>query len=318
MQPFLDKIHRSRCQATRISQSDWFKLEHYVKSKHIKEHQLVKLLQPELGNDLTFVKGLLKIVPDDWNLLEELEVRIALEMSKGDTLPFTRGYVLPNGDILQIKESKLLVEQGTTALRTWEAALRLAETFMSPNTFMKPSKDSAVLELGSGTGFLALMTSWALKCTVVATDVTLAMKPDFLQDNISTNAHLLEKVPIVKSLNWIDYTQKDLKDILCQVLKAQPVDVWILATDVSFAPELFEPFFSLIDELLEKISLEASLLFAITERNPETYSQFLTHFDSLSKKYPNYTLNQSLLPLENAWWHHDEQSPVNLLYFHKQ
>ncbi|KAJ1910774.1 hypothetical protein IWQ60_010482, partial [Tieghemiomyces parasiticus] len=120
---------------------------------------------------------------------------------------------------ITLKEGQLLITQGTTGLRTWEAALRLAEyvLYCTPNTATDPTNprpliEHGVLELGSGTGLVGL-TCATLATTATARDVVLSdYHPDVLR-LLEANATIHRtchpaSVPVrVVTLDWERFDQ---------------------------------------------------------------------------------------------------------------
>ncbi|KAJ1929738.1 hypothetical protein IWQ60_000890 [Tieghemiomyces parasiticus] len=122
---------------------------------------------------------------------------------------------------ITLKEGQLLITQGTAGLRTWEAALRLAEyvLYCTPNAATDPTNphpliEHGVLELGSGTGLVGL-TCATLATTATARDVVLSdYHPDvlrLLEANVTIHRTCHPaSVPVrVVTLDWEQFDQGD-------------------------------------------------------------------------------------------------------------
>lgn len=78
--------------------------------------------------------------------------------------------IAPSGIMTLLESKDVLASAGTTGRRTWEAALHLATLLVSPD-WSGQIAGSNIIELGAGTGFLAILCARHLAARhVLATD----------------------------------------------------------------------------------------------------------------------------------------------------
>lgn len=164
---------------------------------------------------------------------------------------------------VRIRESKVIIGQGTTGLSTWAAALALAEWGCRNQAEIQ---GKCVLELGCGPGLAGLAVAHCCDPShVILSDVdeqVLQLARDNVQCNRLANA-------TVNSLDWGSWQAADLEAISPEV---------IIAADVVYDPELVTLLIRLLAALLDRGDATARpvALVACTERNPETYALFTT------------------------------------------
>ncbi|CAH2004945.1 unnamed protein product [Acanthoscelides obtectus] len=195
--------------------------------------------------------------------------------------------VAASGRIISLKESGYLISDGTTGLRTWEAALALSEWIISNQDLFK---DKKVLELGSGLGLTGLVLSTELAPNIVyLTDCHPAVLKN-MQDNVRLNVEketidLTDenddtvkindrciyrssgRKPSVAILNlpWEDVVEDTCKQI-------GEIDI-IIAADIVYDADLFGPLLQAMRNFSKYCNVE-EFIFACTERNPGTLDKF--------------------------------------------
>lgn len=153
----------------------------------------------------------------------------------------------------QVYESpSVLVAQGTTGHKTWEAALALGDLLLSEPELVK---SQAVLELGAGTGFLSLLTARVGASKVVSTDGSEKMV-DLMQTNVMAN-HEQDKIACTKL--WFGEDNE---------LEKMPFDV-ILGADVTYDESVLESLCTTIKALLT-VNPVAKVMIAATVRREAT------------------------------------------------
>ena len=188
-------------------------------------------------------------------------------------------YVLPNESRVKLVENKATNSNGTTGLVTWPPSLAMIEYLLRNGT----SKGLKVLELGSGSGLVAIVMS-LLNCQVTATD----HHPTVLE-RIEHNARLNHSKLLVYNLDW------------CTPIQFHQEFDMILGVDIIFDPSLIEP----LVELLKAIATTNNeTLLAVTKRNQGTFGQFT----ALISMY--FTIMEQ--ECEQNWFYYGEGSPISI------
>ncbi|CAH0554386.1 unnamed protein product [Brassicogethes aeneus] len=206
---------------------------------------------------------------------------------------YFKHYLNDFGDIVSLMENVNLISDGTTGLRTWQAAVAFSEwSLQNCNDFA----DQSVLELGSGIGLTGLTIVnhcgpkkfYFSDChpSVLSTlcdNVTLnlnPLEPEKKQDyrnKIEDNEVFLMQgdfvnlnsivVPVgVLNISWEKFDEKTCK-------KIGNIDK-VIATDIVYDSDLFEPLFHALNTLAEYCRVK-EFIFCCTERNKETLNSFL-------------------------------------------
>ena len=188
-------------------------------------------------------------------------------------------YVLPNESRVKLVENKAIISNGTTGLVTWPPSLAIIEYLLRNRI----SKGLKVLELGSGSGLLAIVLS-LLDCQVTATD----HHPTVLE-RIENNARLNHSKLSVYYLDWCS-----------PIMFHQDFDL-IVGVDIIFDPSLIEP----LVELLKAIATTNNeILLAVTQRNQETFGQFKARMSMY------FTVMEQ--ECEQNWFYYGEGSPISI------
>ncbi|KAK4224680.1 S-adenosylmethionine-dependent methyltransferase-like protein [Podospora fimiseda] len=169
---------------------------------------------------------------------------------------------------LVLLESRFLISgSGTTGLRTWEAALHLGQYLCANPSLVKGKR---VLELGTGTGYLAVLCAKYLGSEhVLATDGSEDVVNN-LPDNFFVNGlEGCDKVT-ASELKWghalLGTEEQEWNG-------GRRVDV-VLGADITYDVSVIPALVGTLNELAV-LSPGVAMLIAATERNRETFESFL-------------------------------------------
>lgn len=217
-----------------------------------------------------FLKRLILSLESGGAEVDEALYRAMSQSGDVDGGVFYKSYFHSDGSHLAaLSETLDLVSEGTTGLRTWEAALALKE-YLASNPDV--SRGQRLLELGSGAGFTGIsILKLALADHVTFTDCN-AKVLDRLRHNCSANLPDSDSFDI-RSLDWREFDLEEATRLECSML---------IAADVVFDP-------TLVPYLAETIStcLEAKMekaLVACTIRSEDTVNLFLREVEKRSMK----------------------------------
>ncbi|KAK8044009.1 nicotinamide n-methyltransferase [Apiospora rasikravindrae] len=167
-----------------------------------------------------------------------------------------------------ILERRHLIEGSkTTGFRTWEGALHLA-AYLLTAAGQEIIRGKKVLELGAGTGFLAILCGKQLAAKRVTTTDGDEGVVEALQENLALNGLDEQKVQATK-LWWGDDLKGTWVERECE---AEPYDV-VVGADITYEPEAIK---SLVSTLRQLFDLRPDLLVVIAGvvRNAQTYEVF--------------------------------------------
>ncbi|KAJ2901727.1 uncharacterized protein MKZ38_001537 [Zalerion maritima] len=173
----------------------------------------------------------------------------------------------PYPSITLLESRSLISGLGTTGLRTWEAALHLGQYLCRSPDIIKGRR---VLELGAGTGYLAILCAKYLNATqVIASDGS----PDvtnFIPENFFLNFLEGSGGLSAMDLKWGHAIAGAEEE---EWNAGDPIDV-VLGADITYDESTIP---ALVATLLELFSHFPSLgvLISATERNKTTYESFL-------------------------------------------
>ncbi|KAM5466282.1 hypothetical protein MauCBS54593_006017 [Microsporum audouinii] len=173
-----------------------------------------------------------------WSILISRPKSSPLEQSQQlSYIKYTPPMMLGSRDdncIITLENRGLILSAGTTGFRTWEAALHLG-TFLSTQTGKELINGKNILELGSGTGLVAMYCSKCLGANkVMATDRDPALIAN-IQECISRNK--LDSKHISASI-WEWGTPLECPDNAQENGQCFPVDIALGADLVRiFAPQ---------------------------------------------------------------------------------
>lgn len=180
---------------------------------------------------------------------ELLETYINLLQAKEGEAACYKTYYTDIG-VITLREESSLISHGTTGLRTWEAALRFAEYILANKELVKGCR---VLELGSGVGFLGILSA-RLGAIVTMTDLDHRVL-----EQCRKNVELNGVEANVQQLDWENIAD-NIPDF----------DI-IIGADIVYDPEIIVFLAKTLATLLrtDKVAYLAS-----TIRNPSTWQAF--------------------------------------------
>jgi len=169
--------------------------------------------------------------------------------------------------ITLLESRSLISASGTTGLRTWEAALHLGQ-FLSVNSGLV--KNKRVLELGTGTGYLAVLCAKYLGTShVIASDGSEEVV-EKLSDNLFVNGLQDSDKVQPMELKWghaLLGTEEEHWN------GGRKIDV-VLGADITYDVSVIPALIATLEELVD-LYPGISIIIAATERNRETYETFL-------------------------------------------
>lgn len=172
------------------------------------------------------------------------------------------------GDVqVHLSESREFLCQGSTGLRTWEAAeflLRYLQKGQGQRT-NDDGKRPKVLELGSGVGYLGI---GALKCRLAEKFVFTDYHESVLRKlthNCRVNLGGADSDYEIRSLDWESFRRSE------EIADLGDFDL-VLATDVTFDPEIIPHLVKTIKICLGKAT---EAIVACTVRNRDTLTGFV-------------------------------------------
>lgn len=205
--------------------------------------------------------------------------------SNASSSPFTY-----SDDWITLLESGTTIENGTTGLRTWSASFALAEYLRKHSDIL----DARVLELGSGCGFLGIITAklqtgyqdsklgfpsekqvpLSLSLSDVNKDVLRRC-----QDNLALPCNSLKDHPDLSCslLDWLDVLDTSLKDRAETFLKSVDPDVIIgadLVYDIEIIPALVGTLAIALNQPIRPGRPDRISYLALTVRNEDTVDMF--------------------------------------------
>ena len=225
-------------------------------------------VHPEVGK--RFLKRLILSLESGGAEVDEALYSAMSKSGDVDGDAFYKSYFHSDGShLVALSETLDLVSEGTTGLRTWEAALALKE-YLTSNPDISAGR--RLLELGSGADFTGIsILKLSLADHVTLTDCHGKVL-DRLRHNCSANLPDSDNYD-VRSLDWREFNLEDARKLDCSML---------IAADVVFEP-------TLVPYLAETIStcLEAKIeraLVACTVRSEDTLNVFLKEVGKRSMK----------------------------------
>lgn len=210
---------------------------------------------------------------------------LLLNSSSEDKICY-KTYIVNSSTQVTLKESTNMISDGTTGLRTWEAAFYLGEWCIA-NT--EKLVNRYVLELGSGSGLTGLTVCLACHPASFCFSDFHPKVLSQLQANIDINKLCSGKGTVerlnpdglgsttkikVINLDWAD--ESDKAEEPCDVILAADV-----VYDVSIIPALVNVLHKYLSTRLERVAV-----IALTVRNEDTVRVFLSALDgqNISRK----------------------------------
>ncbi|KAK1468452.1 hypothetical protein CMEL01_00219 [Colletotrichum melonis] len=172
----------------------------------------------------------------------------------------------PSPDITLLEARSLISASGTTGLRTWEAALHLGQFLCEDPNLVKGKR---VLELGAGTGYLAILCVKHLGAThVVASDGS-----DDVINNLPESFFLneLQESTLIRpmELRW-GHALVGTEDQKWN--NGESVDV-VIGADITYDQSIIPALIATVEELFALFPT-VQVLISATQRNEVTFEAF--------------------------------------------
>ncbi|KJX97346.1 putative nicotinamide n-methyltransferase protein [Zymoseptoria brevis] len=220
-------------------------------------------------------------ISDD--LMSHLSILISANLPSETTAAQQKSYVtfvcLPPGSdqdmdhrnepsITLLERRHLISGSLTTGFRTWEAALHLGSYLLSPEG-QRVINGKSVLELGAGTGFLAILAAKHLQARHVTTTDGDEGVVEALQENLFLNG-LDDSTNVINSvLRWGSGLKGSWVEDDCEEF---PYDV-VIGADITYDKVAISALVATLRMLFDmRPKLEVLISGAI--RNPETFETF--------------------------------------------
>ncbi|KAG5884909.1 hypothetical protein JTB14_034107 [Gonioctena quinquepunctata] len=273
--------------------------------EHLQESMLNKTINSNLVHkypvQINYAKSFLKHIIDNLERLQRCAIQetvicdelysaygrlVALRFSS----QCFKHYLLETGDkVISLNESSNLISDGTTGLRTWQAAIALSEWIIQNKDSFR---EKTVLELGSGIGLAGLVL--AKECSPKYTFLTDCHETVLktLCENVQINStqhpidipesanrsecscqmkHRCQYNSETLGVHVLNLPWEEIKQEECETLGAVEI---VIAADIIYDDELFEPLVNAMKCLAEFCKVE-EFIFSCTERNPITLASFL-------------------------------------------
>ncbi|KAI1147162.1 putative methyltransferase-domain-containing protein [Nemania diffusa] len=174
-------------------------------------------------------------------------------------------YAKEEPTITLLERRNLICGSRTTGNRTWEAALHLASYLLTDHGH-DLIRGKSILELGGGTGFLAILFAKYLGARHVTTTDGDEAVVDYLKENLVLNNIDDEKILTVRPLWWGDELKGTWVEQACS---SDPFDL-VIGADITYDKVAI---LALIETVRQLFQMRPSLLviFATVVRNAETY-----------------------------------------------
>ncbi|XP_063531417.1 protein-lysine N-methyltransferase EEF2KMT [Cydia strobilella] len=209
-----------------------------------------------------------------------------------------RHHVIGDGlrNIITIKETNNMVVNGTTGMRTWEAALMLADWALCNENILLNTK---VLELGSGVGFTGITIAKHCKIkSIVLTDchedVLKAIKENIIinfpdsndsnKNELSDSQRNCQPNIDVMMLDWNDDDE----------IPSHLVPDIVIGTDIVYDPLILQPLCNVLRRLFDK-NVELEVYIASIIRNEDTFDEFLRTLENNELTFCKMSLERSQL-----------------------
>ncbi|CAG4911450.1 unnamed protein product [Colias eurytheme] len=203
-----------------------------------------------------------------------------------------RHYVIDNNlkNIVTMKETKNMVINGTTGMKTWEAALILADWIISHKDLFKNKK---VLELGSGVGFTGICV--AKLCEISSISLTDCHDDviNTINDNIQINFADANKICGNNSIIY-EYDDKRIGvtkldwNFVEDIKSIESPDI-VIGADIVYDPSILKPLSNVLKILFEK-NKHMEVYIACIIRNEDTLKEFFTVLESQNMSIEKLTV----------------------------
>ncbi|XP_017144726.1 protein-lysine N-methyltransferase EEF2KMT [Drosophila miranda] len=218
-----------------------------------------------------FIKRLMQLLKDHEELHDDLFSGLCIQKDNNHGKDYAyKHYLLLQPDAhITLRESISFVNEGTTGLCTWEAALALADYLLQHSDVVKGKN---IVELGAGTGLIGIL----LKLPALGLDAGQILLTDgsascvqLMRENVTLNFPTAPKEAKpqceqlrwdeVKDFPWHQYAKTDL----------------LLAADVIYDDSQFDALIGALDHLYTSRGNCLEMLLASTVRNVDTLHKFM-------------------------------------------
>nr|AON96638.1 protein-lysine N-methyltransferase EEF2KMT [Bicyclus anynana] len=232
-----------------------------------------------------FFKKLIELLEPEHEVHDDIYGYLCSVMdSEADQFNYCH-YLIDNSldNIVTIKETKNMVLNGTTGLRTWEAAFMLSDwALCNQDVFTNKS----ILELGSGVGFTGITI--VKHCNVKS--LVMTDFHDEVLETIHKNIHMNFSVSQDQQNNDLVVSKNRKKDIGVmkldwsdtENLRHNLIPDVIIGADIVYDPSIFQPLINIF-EVFHKRNNDVEIYIACVIRNSDTFNGFLKTLGESSK-----------------------------------
>ncbi|KAI0539421.1 putative methyltransferase-domain-containing protein [Xylaria digitata] len=223
--------------------------------------------EDEISDDLMGRIGALMThgVPSEFEMMKERAYVTFTCLSESKTDKNQEGDDTEEPTITLLERRNLISGSRTTGHRTWEAALHLG-SYLLTDSGSRLVSGKSVLELGGGTGFLAILCAKHLGARHVTTTDGDESVVDYLKGNLVLNDIRDEKQVAVRTLWWGEELKGTWVERECS---SDPYDV-VIGADITYDKEAIK---ALIQTLRHLFQMRPGLLVIIASvvRNADTF-----------------------------------------------
>ncbi|KAG6452745.1 protein-lysine N-methyltransferase EEF2KMT [Manduca sexta] len=292
-----------------IQQMTWTWQEKFL--NHTFNNELIKKYPVNKKFSRLFLKKLINFIESSQEIHDDFYSQICnLMSSEIDQDDFYyRHYVIGNdfNNTIIIKETKNTVVNGTTGMKTWEAAFVLSDWALCNKEFFK---SKTILELGSGVGFTGITVTKLCKPSLFLLSDCHNEVLNTICDNIRINFHQLNETEQADVIYFngeessLGVTMLDWNDIGDMPQNIVP-DI-IIGADIVYDPVILEPLCNVLDYFYNK-NKELEVFIASVIRNEDTFAAFLKTLDSKSFQY------EELQPAKSIYIDWDHSTKICLI-----
>ncbi|KAM3963095.1 protein-lysine N-methyltransferase EEF2KMT [Aphomia sociella] len=209
-----------------------------------------------------------------------------------------RHYVVGDdlNNTITIKETNNVVVNGTTGMRTWEAAFMLGDWALCNKELFR---DKRVLELGSGVGFTGIVISKFCEprefimtdchndvLKTICENIKINFSKMEMMENNEYTSFINEKCALgTMYLDW-----NDMKNIS---LRYKSPDI-IIGADIVYDPSILIPLCRVIQTFAQR-NKKIEVYIASVIRNETTFQQFLSTLESTGLVYEKIQQEKSVV-----------------------
>ncbi|XP_052757415.1 protein-lysine N-methyltransferase EEF2KMT isoform X2 [Galleria mellonella] len=216
-----------------------------------------------------------------------------------DNLFRYRHHIIGNdfNNIITIKETKNMVVNGTTGMKTWEAAFMLVDWALCNQGVFR---DKTVFELGSGVGFTGIVISKFCKPREMILsdchDDVLKMISDNIEINfpnmtvkeVNNCKSFVNEKHCLGTMNLDWNNDNNMENIALK----KPPDI-IIGADIVYDPSLLLPLCNVIQDFLQSNN-NIEIYIASVIRNEATFETFLSILDTKGLTYHKLQQEESV------------------------